>query len=296
MRLLDGCFLLPLIAALAIPASPQTTGIKMTVRNTLGNSFSTQYTAYFESDRKRFETRSSLGNRLGPHAATITRCDLGKMFMVNLDAREYESIPYPSRALVEALEKAKAQPRPAIAAHPATPTLRIEATTVDTGERKQMFGRMARHFVITQKYIPLAGSRQMAQQSVTDAWYVDLDTQLSCDPLRGRRGYLYAASASANGKPEIPEFVDVGAPAKGFPFAQTTKITSSFKLPDGTVKETTSTSELAVIDFQEGPLDPALFEVPAGFKLVDHVQLNPSSEPPTAWERMKASFSNLFSR
>jgi hypothetical protein len=296
MRLFDGCFFLPLIAALVTPASPQVTGIKMTVRNTLGASFSTQYTTYFEADRNRMETRSSIGQRLGPHVATITRCDLGKMFMINLDAGKYESIPYPQKALVEALEKAKAQPRPAIAAYPAAPTLRIETTTVDTGERKQMFGRTARHFVITQKHVPLAGSRQMAQQSVTDAWYIDLDMQLSCDPMRGRRAHLYAASISTNGQPEIPEFVDVGEPAKGFPFAQTTKTTGSFKLPDGTTKETTSSSELAVIDFQEGPLDPALFEVPAGFKLVDRVQLNPSPEPPTAWERIKASVSNLFSR
>jgi len=61
------------------------------------------------------------------------------------------------------------------------PTLRIETTTVDTGERKEFFGHIARHFIITRKQIPLEGSHSEPQETLTDGWYIDLDPQVSCD-------------------------------------------------------------------------------------------------------------------
>lgn len=289
-----------LVVLLGLPLmrTPQTTGIKMTVRNTLGPKFTTEQTTYFEADRKRIEWQGSDGPRLGPHIATITRCDLGKAFMLNLDTREYDSAPYPPETFAQALAKVKAlkaQPRPIPPAQSPKPTLRIETTTVDTGERKQMFGRTARHMTTTQRYIPLPGSTQMARESVTDAWYIDLDTQLSCDfkfPSGAR--VQYVALSGSPEQQEVPEFVTVGGPAKGFPMAQTIRNTSTLELPDGRMKQFNSQSELAVIDFEDGPLDPSLFEIPAAFKLVDHVDPNPPQQAPSPWERFKARFANLF--
>lgn len=293
--------LLLLLLGIPLAQTPYATGIKMTVRNTLGPTLTTERTTYFEADRKREEWRSSEGGKdfwgsptitYGPHAAMITRCDLGKEFMLNLDAHEYSAIPYPPKFFAEALAKAKAQPRPATSPQPPKPTVRIETTTVDTGEREQIFGRTARHMMITQKYIPLAGSAEIAQESVTDAWYIDLDTQLSCDFKfpPGTRAHSFGATS----KSEVPEFVDSGESPKGFSVAQTTRITSSLKSPDGSTQQHTSQSEMSVVDFVNGPLDPALFEIPAGFKLVDNVELNPPQQVPSAWERLKARWSNLF--
>lgn len=272
---------------------PQTTGIKMTVRNTLGPTLTTEQTTYFQVDRKRSEWQGFDGPRLGPHVARITRCDLGKEFMLNLDARQYGSTPYPPKAFAEALAEVKARSRP-VPPPPPKATLRIETTTVDTGERKQIFGRTARHMTITQKYIPLAGSTQMAQESVTDAWYIDLDTQLSCDFQFPRGTLVRSVGLSGSPQQEVLEFASVGEPAKGFSVTQSIKNTSSLKLSDGTTKEFTSQSEMSVVDFEEGPLDPALFEIPPGFKLVDNVELNPPQQPPSVWERFKARFANLF--
>jgi len=292
-----------LLLNLSLAQTPQSTGIKMTVRSTLGGNFSTEQTTYLLSDRKRVEWRGSEGRRnfwgsttivYGPHTATITRCDLGKEFMVNLDARQYSAMAYPSNAFAEALAKAKALPRPVPPPPSPTPTLRIETNTFDTGERKQMFGHTARHIVITEKYIPFTASTQMAHESVTNAWHIDLDTRLSCDfkwPA-GVGGHWYGISGDT--KQEVPEFVDMGEAPKGFSVAQTTRIVSTLKLPDGTSKQVTSQSEIAVVDFQEGTLDPSLFEIPKAFKLVDNVQLNPPQQPPSAWEQFKAHFANLF--
>jgi hypothetical protein len=52
---------------------------------------------------------------------------------------------------------------------------------VDTGERKDFFGHPARHVITTTKETPLHESHSEARESVTDGWYIDLDTRISCD-------------------------------------------------------------------------------------------------------------------
>ena len=124
-----------------------------------------------------------------PRVASITRCDLGQIFQLNLDDREYTSRPIPKPLSAEE-QKARAEELKARAAQgprlqrPARPNLLVEITTSDTGERKQMFGYTARHVVTTEKRTPLEGAVSLPQEQITDGWYVDLDTSISCDPPR----------------------------------------------------------------------------------------------------------------
>jgi hypothetical protein len=180
------------------------------------------------------------------------------------------------------------------------PTLRIEITTVDTGERKEFFGHAARHIITTRKQIPLEGSRSDAQQTVTDGWYIDVDTSISCDRHmpEGKRVHAHAFLTTGNMPIEKIEFIDNGVPEGGF--AIEWKITSreAIVLPDGAKKEHTSISEMRVTQFVEGPLDPALFTIPTGFLQVEHIERNPpanlSSQWSVAWDRFKASVARLF--
>ena len=174
---------------LAIPMfqASLTNGIKMTMRfSQSGNS--SEQTVYISGDRKRMEFRNSEGRKkqdgplqlsYGPRLVAITRCDLGQMFELSLDASEYTSAPYPPRPLTKGQIEARG-----LQVTPPTsekPTLRLEVSTTDTGERKEMFGHIARHVVTTRKEIPLEGSMTEPQESVTDAWYIDLNQRLSCD-------------------------------------------------------------------------------------------------------------------
>jgi hypothetical protein len=70
---------------------------------------------------------------------------------------------------------------------------------------------------------------------------------------------------------EKPEFVTVGEPETGLALYSLTTSKSASTLPDAY----TSKSETHVTQFEEGPLDPALFEIPPGFKLVDRIERNP---------------------
>ncbi len=262
----------------------------MTVRDAFG-SMSSEETTYLQGDRRRVDFRSSRGRRradgsvdlrYGPHIASITRCDLGQMFELNLDAHEYSSTQYPPKPLAKEQMKAIGIKTPLYSELASKSTLLIETTTVDTGERKQLFRHTARHVIATRKETPLEGSQQEPQASVTDGWYIDLDLRISCDFKGVGHAYLHAGS----GPPDRPKFVDVGKAEPGFALELKTTSRSVYTLAGGTKKESTSTSERTVTQLEEGPLDPAVFEIPAGFRQVTRVETN----PPVDWQTVLANY------
>ena len=304
MRVSPAFFLL-----LAIPLlhASNTPGLKMIVRHTF-EGISSDQTVYLQRDRKRTEYRNWSGGtkrldgstdvRYGPRLASITRCDLGQAFDLNLDTGEYVATPHPAKPLSKKETEAHGLKVPEFAAS-GKPTLRIETTTVDTGERKEFFGHTARHIVTTRKQTPLESSKSEARQMVTDGWYIDLETSISCDRQRpeGKRDHTHALLVAGNMPVEKIEFIDNGAPETGF--AIQWKITSvAFTLRDGTKKEQTSSSEMRMAQLVEGPLDSALFAVPTGFRQVERIKRNPTPILPSqwslAWDRFVASVKRLF--
>jgi len=106
---------------------------------------------------------------------------------------------------------------------------------------------------------------------VTDGWYIELDSQVSCDRKlsRGKRahGYVVAGKQPA----EKAEFVDIGESETGFAVQLVMVSKSTYTLPDGTNKQTDSKSETLVTQLELGSLDPGIFEIPPGFKHVQHI-------------------------
>lgn len=286
------------------------TAIKMTIRHGEAES-SDQQTIYIAGDRKRMEFRNSEGMKKadgsmqvfrGPRLVAITRCDLGQYFELNLDSSEYTSGPYPPKPLTKEQIRARGLEIPTTY-RSEKPTLRIEVTTTDTGERNEIFGHLARHIITTEKRIPLEGSQSEPQESVTDSWYIDFNQRLSCDRpwSTGWRAQAYLHATNATHQIEKVEFVDAGQPDPGFAVrsVMTSKITRT--LPDGSKKQADVKSEVAVTQLEEAPLDAALFEIPSGFKHVDQIQRSPtfpasSSEAENFWQRFKAGVTKLFSR
>ena len=276
---------------------PSSSGLKFSIRHT-HEGISSDQTLYVEQDRRRTEYRNATGGakqrwdgstdvRYGPQLASIIRCDLGQMFELNLDDDEYVAAPYPPQPLSKAQTEALGLKAPQFVAS-AKPTLRIETTTLDTGERKDFFGHMARHVITTRRQIPLEGSKSNVQEMVTDAWYIDLDTSISAH-----------AFVSVGSTPiEKMEFVDKGEPETGF--ATESKITTKepITLSDGTKKDQTFVQEMCVTQLVEGPLDPGLFSIPTGFRQVERINRNPPTNLPNqwsmAWNRLKASITRLF--
>lgn len=300
MHLSSLCLLL-----LAVPLlqASENTGIKMTIRHVFSGNPSEQ-TIYVQGDRKRMEFRNYEGPKTdgsqqwlpGPYLAAITRCDLGQAFELNLDAAEYVAAPYPPKPLTQVEIEARGLSKLDIRQSD-KPTLRIETTTRDTGERKEFFGHTARHVIITRKQIPLEGSHAQPQETVTDGWYIDLDPQVSCDRRlsKGKRAHAYLTIGKQPA--EKPEFVDNGESETGFPVQSVTVSKSMYTAPDGINKQINSKSETLVTQLELGRVDPSLFEIPAGFKQVQQIERNPRvpiSFRQDFWARFKAKVASVL--
>lgn len=306
-----------LFASSPLLSASENPGIKMTIEyGQAGNS--NQQTIYLQGDRKRVEFRNSYGRDgslqqiYGPRLVAITRCDLGQSFELNLDTSEYTAAPYPPAPLSK--EEVARRGLPVSATYASDkPTLRIEVTTNDSGERKEIFGQIARHVITTRKQIPFEGSSSKPEESVTDAWYIDSKSvdlnidfrqRLPCDRklAEGKSGYTYSYLQTARpNRPEKPEFVTVGEPETGFAVHSVTITKGTYPLPDGTNKQSESKFELRVTQLEVGALDPALFEIPPGFKHVDHMERNPpasalAGQAQDFWQRVKAGVAGLLNR
>ena len=266
-----------------VPSKP---GLKITIHN--GSALRGETLIYLQNDRKRIEERRQVPQLLrrggpfvyvpGPPVVTITRCDLDQTFVLNLDAREYMSMPIPKPPSREELQaRAAQQPKPVVQAQP---TLLIETTTEDTGERKQMFGYMARHVITTVKQIPLVESGQIPQETVTDGWYIDLDTSVSCvKPSSGASGFLLVGGTRKPGEPPqipVPTFKNVGKPETGFALMtkQVHRLISSSADASAQKKEEPA-NEMQVTELSTRPLDDSLFEVPKDFRKVEQIRRIP---------------------
>jgi hypothetical protein len=312
MNFLSACLLL---FGVSLAQAADTPGIKMTIEYGSPRNGSRR-TIYFQADRKRFEYQNSFGQRqadgsarpiYGPRIVSITRCDLGQAFTLNLDTHEYTATPYPPKPFTK--EEMEKRGLSSITYVSDKPTLRIETTTRDTGERKEIFGRMARHVITTRKQTPLEGSVSQGQESVTDGWYIDstvadsdidLSQRLSCDRKRpGKKAHAYLHAGNGTRPMDRPEFVDIGDPETGFAVESVTTSTVTYTSSDGTKKQRELKNEMRVKEIEKVSLDPALFEIPEGFKPVDHIEHNPPQSafpnPPTnVWQEAWRSGVSFF--
>ena len=292
-----------------VPSTSAIPDLKVTVRErSVGRK---ETVIYIQTDRKRTEENERWAQSLwlrgpsvyidSPHIVTITRCDLGQSFDLNLDDREYTSMPSPRMP-----SKEEMQARAAKLLKPAAlpqPNLLIETTTVDSGERKQLFGYTARHVITTRKQIPLEGSRQEPTETVTDGWYIDLDTSVSCDPQRQSGGAVgFLLIGGTGGEIPIPTIKNIGKPEPGFALATKTTFRSAYTLPDGSKHESNSIDETQVKELSARPVAAALFEVPPGFRQVSQIRRTPSvplwvrwfARGYVCWVRFKQALSRHF--
>jgi hypothetical protein len=260
---------------------------------------------YLQADRRRREHRGSTGYRLrpngrtmfrpGPRTALITRCDLKRTFHLNLDDRQYTAGPlqaFPTRDELLARAAASGQ---LVVVPQREPTLLVETETVDTGERKEVFGHTARRVVTTRRIIPLAGAKRGADTMVTDGWYIDLDTHISCEPSwrSPRSGHAFLTSHRQGEKGDVPTFKDVGEAERGFVIASKGTSSGAITLPDGSTRQHVSTWEREVTELSTAPIDPTLFEIPSGFRLVERIR---QDQVPPLVIRLKRVYERLARR
>jgi len=226
-------------------------------------------TEYVAVDRARVEWRISSRTHEQPAQpqdfVQIRRCDLDTLTVLNVGAATYHSEPLGAHLtrLERALLLFGRRERESRA-----PDIVVETNTVDTGERRVAFGHSARRVVTTRRQF-LASTPDAADETVTDGWYIDLDTRVSCERAERSRAVLIAVAAPSNTREDSPRiaFRDIGSPEEGFPIETTTTFNAAEGRKLRQIPPTVTRS--VVTRLSREPLEASLFEVPPGFRCED---------------------------
>jgi len=266
-------------------------GVKIVTRQVTGG-FSDTRTEYLTASRLRNEWQTHYGERAGtPMASIIQRGSNGRVFVLDLQAHEY--ISYETDSQGGALGD---KPNPVVYSNG---VLQIWINSVDTGERQQMFGHLARHIVTYEKRVATPGACTHSSESVTDGWYID-DAGMP-EWRRAKKSVAVAVlvSATTNACADKTDRIEVHRTGVelGFPLKTSTTTRSQVLGMDGAPRIVASNWGSEVTEFFEGPLDPALFEVPGDFRRVDVLKNWYSPAPRhqlTGWEWFKEKVEEFF--
>ena len=167
------------------------------------------------------------------------------------DLRQYEIVEWPPEVQPNSL--------------PGT-VIKIEQRTSDTGERKQFFGRTARHLVSRV-------TRSDGPQTVIDGWYIEPPGL-----PKEKSGFAVLTLSVAGQSPPRIELEQVGPAPEGLAIWQ--KMTSTVVLP-GNSRHYESLSE--VTELSDRGLPDTLFQPPAGYRRVTNLPYAASRPAPRTW-------------
>lgn len=271
---------LSVIIACAAPASFGDIRIK---RRVTVKDKDYETTLYLKGARQRTETRHEAKAR-NKHfeVAFVEQCDLKRMIWIDLSNQRFAvQIGATPAAAVMAFNESqlpadKQRMQDAEARSRKKGLLSATTTVVDTGERREMFGLVARHLKTTTVWT--ANPRTCdspAMTSRTDGWYIDLFYGIDCSAdLSGSISPPYLAGSGkcfseyAIKKGYWLEHKRIGPASLGYPLVETKTSYDDKGEPQIVTEE--------VVELSTNALDASLFDVPAGFTKVDFKSDNPS--------------------
>ena len=232
---------------------PITGDFKITIRTTIAGQ-SSESTTMIKGARERAETSMGAPG-FSTKTVNITQCDMRRTIQINDSARKYLITPMDADSSSSDDTSTVGAP-PTASASRSGGVVTMTVNTVDTGERRDMFGFSARHLkrtTIMQSSPDACQPRQMKIE--TDGWYINLEYGLSCPanrpPQTGR-------PSAAGGCRDRYVFKNTGPTNLGYPLQETTTMYGA----DGAAMYTTTKE---VIELSRQTLDAALFDVPAGY-------------------------------
>ena len=233
-----------------VTATPAAEPASLKIRyKTTAAGQSSESTTMIKGSRERSEMRMGYGMDI----INLTQCDLKRTVQISDKTRKYMVTSMDSDEPAGATGTSGGS-----VSAPATQggVITYVMTSVDAGERKDMFGFKARHVKTTTSIdsSPDACS-QMKQRTETDGWYIDLPFGLNCELGRNP---MAAGRPARGGCQDRMHFRHEGTGRMGYPLVETTTTYG----PDGNAM---STSTKEVIELSQEPLDAALFDVPAGY-------------------------------
>lgn len=275
--------------------SPAVDGVKIVTRQVTGG-FTDLRTEYLTPDRMRNEWQTSAGQWSGPLMASIVeRGQRDRVYVMDLQAHEYVTYETDSHGA-----PVRSQSKPVA---DSGGTLQILTDSVDTGERKKFFGRVARHIITRERRIPSPGACSLGSESQTDGWYLDASAVPEWEQPKNGYGVVIASVVAAEPTTNCQDKMDkievhhTGVEL-GFPVKVITTVESQVPGRNGKLRMLASTWRSEILELKQGPLDPALFQVPGNFRQVaslkSWIPALPGSQELTGWEWLKAKLQEFF--
>ncbi|MDT8068324.1 MAG: hypothetical protein ROO76_09195 [Terriglobia bacterium] len=220
--------------------------------------------------RTEFPAFEPLRNVVPMKMIVIHRCDTRVLYALNPDKHEYTETQLPSPE-----NEAKVRQETQRKWSKGPPNLVIGTATLDTGETKPAFGHTARHYITTIKQIPAPELGQQPSEAIQDAWYLDIPDVTTCEPVSHRPGGLIILRVGGEQAAEEvrPEFRYSGPELHGLVLSEKTTTRSVQVFQTGEKHNTEMTTSREIVEISDEAIDPAIFEVPAGFTKVK--QLTP---------------------
>jgi len=289
-------WLLVFLISLAFPA-PTVNGVKIVTRQVAVGGFADIRTEYVTADRLRSEWQVT-PERMGPiypMASIVQEGDRERVFVLDLQAKEFVSYETDSRGTPLGAKSKQVSDSGGV--------LQIWIDHVDTGERKEILGYVARHIITREKRIASPKACSGSSESQTDGWYVDTSIMPEWrQPKKSAMGVVVASVVAVDGRNDCQNKMDkievhqTGAEV-GFPVKSMTTLKSEVRERDGTPRMMASLWGSEVVELREGPLDPSLFDVPPDFRRVESLK-NWSTATPrrqlTGWEWFKDKVEEIF--
>ncbi len=198
--------------------------------------------------RGTMRRNDSLGAGTTPSIGEIANCETRTGFLIDLNAHEYRNY--------KTVKFASETQRSEYLQKTGKTAVQVESKTVDTGERKVLFGHPAKHLITTTKR---ANENSGGGEETFDGWYIDHELpDRNCAPDFVRSEPYYVIGTALVDYPDVAQFRHTGPLPTGL--AVRSKFTAT---KDGTPGRTI-TIEKTVEDLSDSPLSPSLFQLPNG--------------------------------
>jgi hypothetical protein len=213
----------------------------------------------------RMRTERERADSPGIAFVSIVRCDLRRTYMLDMQNRRYFESPLPTPEEIARKRKEREENVPPAGA----PNYIFEIKIVATGETKQAFGHIARHYLKTIKNIPGPEFQQAPQETSLDLWYLDLPA-VKCDPeafsfgpgIHRGVGLVGDVRLVASARPELHQ---TGEDPTGLLLSSRQSGEETRTTRSGEITKSIYYRINELVECEEVQLDTAMFEVPAGF-------------------------------
>ena len=193
-----------------------------------------------------------------PLRALIQNRQLHSQFHLDLDARLYTTLHLPEyRTPTSSTTRAPIH-------RPSGRTIHVRTETIDTGERRKMFGYTARRVIIRTTHRVTPEDDAHSGEAEADCWYIDPPAAWRALHPPGRAIFHHSGDVT-------PVFTDVGPRENGFPLLVRKTDHSRFRDAEGKIRIHTSEDRDEVTELSEEGLDPDLFVPSRDFRRVSRL-------------------------